>query len=242
MHRPDLSIFIVNYNTAHLLVEVFDALEQATLGIEAQIILVDNASTDNSVAIMESQYPQVQLIKNPVNLGFGRANNQCIALSNAPYVLLLNTDAFVAADSIRKTLDYMQNHNRCGLLGVKLVSRDGSLQPSCRYFPTPWNIFLGRTGLWRLFPKVPLVDDMEWDHNNHRSCDWVPGCYYLIRSSVIDEVGLFDPRYFLYYEEVDHCMAVKKACWRTPPLIRASSCSQDDSGCTPRILSICCGR
>jgi GT2 family glycosyltransferase len=107
----------------------------------------------------------------------------------------------------------MDSHPSCGVLGVKLVGEDGSLQPSCRYFPTPWNVFLASTGLKRFFPGVRLVDDMSWDHASVRECDWVPGCYYLVRREVIDRVGLFDPRYFLYCEEVDHCRAVRSAGW-----------------------------
>ena len=75
---------------------------------------------------------------------------------------------------------------KCGVLGVKLVGEDGSLQPSCRYFPTPWNVFLASTGLQRFFPRTRLVDDMSWDHASVRECDWVPGCYYLVRREVID--------------------------------------------------------
>lgn len=107
----------------------------------------------------------------------------------------------------------MDAHPKCGILGVKLLGRDGTLQPSCRYFPTPWNIFLERTGLKQIFKQAKLVDDMSWDHSLARNCDWVPGCYYLIRKEVIDQVGLFDPRYFLYYEEIDHCFATKRAGW-----------------------------
>ena len=107
----------------------------------------------------------------------------------------------------------MDAHPRCGVLGVKLVRRDGTLQPSCRYFPTPWNVFLASTGLKRFFPGTRLVDDMSWDHASVRECDWVPGCYYLVRREVIERVGLFDPRYFLYYEEVDHCRRVRQAGW-----------------------------
>jgi GT2 family glycosyltransferase len=107
----------------------------------------------------------------------------------------------------------MDAHPKCGMLGVKLLGRDGTLQPSCRYFPTVWNIFLERTNFKKFFKHTQLVDDMAWDHASVRNCDWVPGCYALIRKEVIDQVGLFDPRYFLYYEEVDHCFAAKRAGW-----------------------------
>jgi GT2 family glycosyltransferase len=125
----------------------------------------------------------------------------------------LNTDAFVDKTVIAQTLAYMDMNPKCGILGVKLIGEHGDLQPSCRYFPTPWNIFLDSTGLKGYFKNVQMVDDMDWDHNSVRSCDWVPGCYYLVRREVIDQVGLFDPLYFMYCEEVDHCFSTKKAGW-----------------------------
>ena len=151
-------------------------------------------------------------------MGFGRANNQALTRTRARYVLLLNTDAFVSPDTLTKTVEFMDAHPRCGVLGVKLVGLDGKLQPSCRYFPTPWNAFCtsNKVGIWirqRFFPRMRLVDDMDWDHASVRACDWVPGCYYMVRREVIERVGLFDPRYFLYFEEVDHCRAVRQAGW-----------------------------
>ena len=129
------------------------------------------------------------------------------------YVLLLNTDAFVSPDTLVKTISFMDQNSRCGILGVKLVGEDGSLQPSCRFFPTPWNVFVAANGLARYFPKTKLVDDMTWDHRTTRQCDWVPGCFYLVRKEVVDQIGLFDPRFFLYCEEVDHCRRARDAGW-----------------------------
>jgi N-acetylglucosaminyl-diphospho-decaprenol L-rhamnosyltransferase len=177
------------------------------------MIAIDNASRDDSVNVLRTKFPHVELIENQRNVGFGRANNQAISRAEGRYVLLLNTDAFVAPDTLQKTVAFMDDHPQFGILGVKLVGRDGSLQPCCRYFPTPWSVFLATTGLKRYFPRTRLVDDMSWDHASVRKCDWVPGCYYLVRRQVIDQVGFFDPRYFLYYEEVDHCRAVRQAGW-----------------------------
>jgi GT2 family glycosyltransferase len=209
----DLSVIIVNYNTEGLLRECIGRLRDACQGLAVNIVIVDNASRDNSVALIRSEFADCELIVNSANVGFGRANNQGLPLVRGRHVLLINTDAFVAPDSIRKTMAYMDEHPRCGILGVKLVGRDGTLQPSARYFPTPWNQFLVRTGLGGVFTGTRLVDDMDWGHDAVRDCDWVPGCYYLVRREVIDKVGLFDPRFFLYYEEVDHCFAAKKAGW-----------------------------
>jgi N-acetylglucosaminyl-diphospho-decaprenol L-rhamnosyltransferase len=206
-------VVVVSYNTVFLLDRMFAAIDAARGNLQVQIIVVDNASRDGSAAFLRTKYPNVELIENSFNIGFGRANNQAIAHAKGRYVLLLNTDAFVAPDTLSMTMEYMEANPRCGVLGVKLVGADGSLQPSCRYFPTPWNVFLQSTGLMTLSPKTRLVDDMSWDHNSIRKCDWVPGCYYLIRREVIERIGLFDPRYFLYYEEVDHCRRVREAGW-----------------------------
>jgi N-acetylglucosaminyl-diphospho-decaprenol L-rhamnosyltransferase len=209
----DLTAIIVNFNTEGLLRDAIGKLQHAAAHVSLKIAIIDNASKDNSVALIKSEFPACHLIVNDTNVGFGRANNQALSLVEGRYVLLLNTDAFVSQDTLDKTISYMDAYPRCGILGVKLVSRDGSLQPCARYFPTPWNLFLARTGLDHIFTHVQMDDDTNWDHASVRQCDWVPGCYYLVRREVIEQIGLFDPRYFLYYEEVDHCLAAKKAGW-----------------------------
>ena len=209
----DLSIILINYNTLGLLPEVLGALQSGLSKFSSQIIVVDNASRDDSVAFLQRHYPDIRLIVNEENVGFGRANNQALQLVSGRYVLLLNTDAFVSPDTLEKTIAYMDSHPQCGVLGVKLVGRDGELQPSCRYFPTPWNLFLKSTGMNRLFPWVRMMDDMSWNHASPRACDWVPGCYYLVRRELIQQIGLFDPRYFLYFEEIDHCLRAKQEGW-----------------------------
>jgi N-acetylglucosaminyl-diphospho-decaprenol L-rhamnosyltransferase len=210
----NLTALIVNYNTAHLLERCIGDLRSSAAGIDLQICILDNASRDGSVLKLSSEFSDCDLIINSSNVGFGRANNQMLDGAKGKYILLLNTDAFVAPDSLAKTMGYMDANPECGVLGVRLVGRDGELQPSCRFFPTPLNVFLSRTGLLRFFPAVRAVDDMGWNHDKVRDCDWVPGCYYLVRKEVIAQVGLFDPRFFLYFEEVDHCRAVKAAGWK----------------------------
>jgi N-acetylglucosaminyl-diphospho-decaprenol L-rhamnosyltransferase len=209
----DVSVVIVSYNTEHLLIEAVQKVKGAANGLAIECIFVDNASSDGSVALIRKEFPGDALIVNPVNVGFGRANNQAIALAKGRYILLLNTDAFVAPDTLVKTVGYMDSSPQCGILGVRLEGRDGELQPCARYFPTPVNQFLQRTGLHKVFRKVRMVDDMAWDHASVRQCDWVVGCYYLVRKELVNQIGLFDPRYFLYFEEVDHCFAAKKAGW-----------------------------
>lgn len=212
--KIDLSIVVVNYNTCHLLAELFASIARATQGLSLQVIVVDNASTDRSVEhLQKSAYP-IDLVLNQKNVGFGRANNQALPLVRGRHVLLLNTDAFVSQDTLTKTVAWMDEHPACGVLGVKLIGRDGALQPSCRYRPTVVNIFLNKTGFGKWLPFVKAVDDMTWAHDAVRECDWVPGCYFLTRREVLRTVGLFDPRFFMYYEEVDHCIRVQQAGWK----------------------------
>ena len=213
--QPDVSVLVVNYNTERLLAPMWDALMLARRALELQVIVVDNASRDGSVALLreDPRFEQAQLITNNLNVGFGRANNQCVPAAHGRYLLLLNTDAFVAPDTLETTVAYLDAHPQFGVLGVQLIGSDGKAQPSCRYFPTPWNVFLARSGLRKFFPGVQMVDDPDWDHASTRECDWVTGCYFLIRREVVDKVGLFDPRYFLYCEEVDLCRRVKQAGW-----------------------------
>lgn len=211
--NTNISVIIVNYNTGFLLEKCLRPIQNMMPGNGIEVILVDNASSDDSVERLKSNYSDFKTIFNAKNVGFGRANNQALALAKGRYVLLLNTDAFIAPDSISKTIAFMDTNPKCGVLGVRLEGRDGVLQPCCRYFPNPWNSFLHRTGLARFFRHVKMVDDMAWPHDEVRACDWVVGCYYLIRKEVIDQIGLFDPRFFLYFEEVDHCFAAKKAGW-----------------------------
>lgn len=210
---PDISVIIVSYNTIEITKIALSHLFASLHNFEMEVLIIDNDSKDHSADILRHEYPNITLIENKKNVGFGRANNQVLPYINSRYVLLLNTDAFVEPDTIAKTVQYMDANPQCGILGVKFLGRDGELQPSCRFFPTPWNIFLNRTGLNRFFKHAKMVDDMTWDHASVRDCDWVPGCYFLIRKAVIDQVGLFDPRYFLYYEEIDHCFAAKSAGW-----------------------------
>ena len=208
-----ISVILVSYNTAKMSVEALDSLFTSQGDFTLEVFVVDNASKDNSVQVIKKAYPDITLIENKENVGFGRANNQVLGFAKGEFVLLLNTDAFVQAETLQKTVQYMQAHPRCGVLGVKLLGRDGELQPSCRYFPTPFNLFASRVGLHRLLPNIKMVDDTDWNSSLTQDCDWVPGCYYLVRKSVIDQVGLFDPLFFLYSEEVDHCYATKKAGW-----------------------------
>jgi N-acetylglucosaminyl-diphospho-decaprenol L-rhamnosyltransferase len=212
---PLLTTIIVSYNTRHLLDECLATLRtaEARLSGATRTVVVDNASRDGSAEHLAARHPEVTLIRLPHNVGFGRANNAALPEVSSPYVLLLNTDAFMAPGALRAAIDHMAANPRCGVVGAHLLNRDGSSQPSARNFPTPWNVFVLYAGVGRWFPRTPGIDPAGWDPTRAGACDWVPGCFFLIRKSVIDQVGLFDPLFFLYAEEVDLCLRVKQAGW-----------------------------
>lgn len=216
-----LCVLLVNYNTRHLLDECLGKLRQALAcaadrAPASRIIVVDNASRDDSLSHLSAHHPDVEVLISTGNVGFGRANNLALTRIDSRFLLLINTDTFLSPESIDVALAHMEQHPRCGIVGVRLVGRQGELQPSCRYFPTPGNMFATRVGAYR-WPLASLwgrpVDNMAWDHASERVCDWVPGCFYLVRREVLEQVGLFDPRFFLYFEEVDHCRRTQQAGW-----------------------------
>lgn len=209
-----VDVLLVSFNSAHLLARLRRTLDEARRdGLALRLLAVDNGSTDCSASVLQHDFRCDVLIRNRENVGFGRANNQLLAHVTSEYVLLLNTDAFVAPDTIATTVRYMEEHPRCGIVGVRLTDDAGNLQPSRRSFPTPLTMFLRRIGLERAIPVRGARHDIEQDHGCVAECDWVPGCYYMVRRALLQEIGLFDRRFFLYYEEVDHCRRARAAGW-----------------------------
>jgi hypothetical protein len=212
-----VSVIIVSYNTRDLLRE---CLRDVTAGLKQfanEIFVVDNVSRDGSAEMVKAEFPYVRLVRADVNLGFAAANNRALELARGRYVILLNSDAFPGAEALRRAVEHMENEPEVGIGGARLVGRDGSLQPSARMFPSPLNDLLTLTGLAARFPKSRFLGrpDRSWA-NSHDAADvdWVPGAFSIVRRSVLDEIGHFDERFFLYYEEVDLCRRVKQAGYR----------------------------
>lgn len=211
----DVFVILVSYNTAGLLHRCIDHLRGASAGLRVSVVIVDNASCDDSVALLKRDFTDCKVIENGVNVGFGCANNQALPGCNAPFVLLLNPDAYVSIDALHRCLRHMSEQARCGVLGLRLVDEAGRGNSSIRDFPNAWRSFTVNTGLVRHKPN----DLARAQGADFVDCDWVTGCFYLVRRTTIEEVGLFDPRYFLYFEEVDHCRAVHRAGWKVQCLL-----------------------
>ncbi|TVQ37786.1 MAG: glycosyltransferase family 2 protein [Wenzhouxiangella sp.] len=213
---PQASLIMLSFNTRELLRRSLAQLIDAAKGIDAEIIVVDNASHDGSAAMIETEFPQVRLVKAPQNLGFAGGNNLGARHAHGDYLVLVNSDAFVEAGTLATGLARMRQQPQVGLAGGLLIGKDGQPEPSARRFPSPLNDLLSITGLAARFPGSRLFGrfDRTWaDPQQAAEVDWVPGAFCIIRREAIKENGLFDERYFLYYEEVDLCRQLRKTGW-----------------------------
>ena len=207
----DLSIIVVAYNVKELCDECFRAIRASNDTLRKEILFVDNGSVDGTADYVAEHFPEVTLIRSPTNLGFIRANNLAYKRARGKYILMLNSDAFVCENTLQDTVNFMRQHPETGVVGVRLVGRDGVLQPSARYFPTPFKSFLNRIGLLGKVPFVGPLDDLTWDHKSVRDCDWVVGCYLLTRKDLVDTMGFFlREDFFMYNDDNDLCFRIKK--------------------------------
>ncbi len=213
---PDVSMVLVSYNTRQLLRECLQTVF-AQKGVSMEVFVVDNASRDGSVDMVNEEFPQVTLICSAANLGFAAANNRAFVQAKGRYVVMLNTDAFLRPGDLARAVELMDCNPSAGLAGARLVGRDGEDQPSARQFPSITNDLLVLTGLSSRFPSSRFFGkaDRTWaDPAQPAEVDWVPGAFSIIRRSVLEAVGHFDERFFLYYEEVDLCRRIIAAGWK----------------------------
>jgi hypothetical protein len=214
---PDVSVLIVSFNTARRLSECLYSLRAQTGAVVFEIIVVDNASRDGSADRVESEFPEVKLVRSAANLGFGNGNNRALQEAEGRYLVLLNSDALLPPDCLQQALAHMQADPQTGMGGGRLLAPDGSWQPSARRFPTLLDEFLNLSGLAAKFPKSRFFGrfDRTWaDPDIPAEVDWVPGAFAIIRRDLIEQIGFFDPRFFLYYEEVDLCKRIKQAGYK----------------------------
>lgn len=215
--KPEVSVVVVSFNTCDLLRDCLRDLYGQLGSISAEVFVVDNASSDGSAAMVSEEFPQVHLIASRINLGFAAANNLAIARTSAPYIVLLNSDAFVKPGALDRILEHMDKNSSVALGGARLVGPNNSWQPSGRLFPSPLNDFLALSGLSARFARSRFFGrfDRTWASCDEAAdVDWVPGAFSIIRRSVLETVGVFDERFFLYYEEVDLCRRIKAAGYR----------------------------
>jgi len=216
MKPIDVSIVLVNWNTREFLCGCLDSLYESKPISSFEIIVVDNASSDGSVEMVKSRFPGVEVIANKVNRGFASANNQGISVSKGRYVLLLNSDTEVLADSIDKVVAFADAHKRAAVVGCRVLYGDMTLQPTCFMFPSILNMLLSASYLYKLFRGSRFFGREQmswWDRDDVRPVDVVTGCFMLVRGRAIRQVGLLDEQFFMYAEEADWCYRFKQAGW-----------------------------
>jgi len=212
-----LSVIIVSYNTEKILKKALKKVYSQKDFKGFEVIVVDNNSKDGSCAMVEKEFPQVKLIRSSVNGGFAAGNNLGIDEASGNYILLLNSDAFIFNDTFKESVNYMDANPRAGIMGAQLVCDDGSPQPSARSLPTPMQKLRVLSGFDTRYPKEETYFNYykanETNRPKPQKTGWVPGTYFLIRREVIDEIGVLDDKFFMYYEEVDYCYRAQKAGW-----------------------------
>jgi N-acetylglucosaminyl-diphospho-decaprenol L-rhamnosyltransferase len=222
----DLSVIIVSHNTRELLALCLDSLftNLASSALGYEVIVVDNASRDRSVEMVQKRFPQVQLLANEDNLGFAAANNQGLKVSKGNYLLLLNPDTLVQGEALQPMLQFLVSHPRVGMVGPTLLYPDGRLQHSAFSFPTLAMIFLDFFPLsYRLinsrfngrYPKA------LYEAGEPFPVDHPLGAAMMVRREAVDQVGPLDEGFFMYCEEIDWCMRMKKTGWEIFCLPRA---------------------
>ena len=213
----DLSIVLVNLNAADYLVECLRSIRANPPPYNCEIVVVDNGSNDDSGVRVRSEFPEALFISNSRNEGFARASNRGLQEAKGRYVLLLNPDTIVHPGALGNLVSYARANPMIGILGPRVLNRDGTLQKQCRRsFPTPWVIFTYYSGLARLFPKSRLfaryLRGYEDDLQAHQ-VDAVSGAAMLIRHETIEQIGVLDETYFAYGEDLDYCFRAKQANW-----------------------------
>jgi GT2 family glycosyltransferase len=211
----EISIVTVSFNGREYLRRCLRSLLEHTRGLEYEVVVVDNASQDGSADMVAEEFPSVRLLRRPSNAGLSTALNQGIRLSGGEMTVLLNPDVELRDNPFPAMARYLRDHPEVGILGPRILDDDGSLQLSCRQFPTFSVVFFNRYSLLtRLLPRNPfsiryLMTD--FDHSGTAEVDWLSLACWMAPRRLFDEVGFLDEGYFLYNEDVDFCQRVHRA-------------------------------
>lgn len=217
----DVSIIIVNWNTRELLRLCLSSVIKHTKVVNYEIVVVDNASQDGSCEMLEAELPQVRIHCNTRNEGFSFGCNEGMRMARGRYFLLLNSDTILIEDAVSKMVAFMDRHQDIGISGCALLNEDGSLQPSCAWFPTPFSAITQGLKIWDKLKHI-FQDNPDFaspflsytQHQRQNDVDWIAGAFMLVRRQVAEQVSMLDETIFFYNEEVDWCYRMKQAGWR----------------------------
>lgn len=218
MVSRSLDILIVNYNSAGVLKRCIQSIESNRDSFAIRVFVWDNHSSER-VDSVAREFPNVNLTVSPRNIGFSAGINALFKKSQAPYVVVLNPDCIVKQGLFKLSLDFFRDHPDVGVLGPKILNDDGTVQGSARSFPTPLTSIFGRNSpIARIFPNNSItranILTFDSDGRTPMEVDWVSGACMVIRRDVMQAVGAFDERFFLYWEDTDLCRRIRDAGWK----------------------------
>lgn len=209
-----VSVIILNYNVRYFLELCLQSVEKALVGLDGEIIVVDNNSTDDSCAMVREKFPKVKLIENNENLGFPKGNNIGVAQAKGEYVYILNPDTVIAEDTLVKLLEFITHTPKVGLVGCKMIDGKGKFLPeSKRGVPTPWVAFTKIFGFYKIFPKWKLFNQYYLNHipeSRTYKVEVLTGANMLLKRSLYLKVGGFDEGCFMYSDDIDLSYTVKQ--------------------------------
>lgn len=212
-----LSIIIVTKNSASFIPECVNSILSQHTSFPVEVIVVDNASTDGIIELLEHRYPQISIIKNVDNRGFDAANNQAIRSSSGNIILLLNPDTRLEPGALEALVQYIFHREDVAAVGPKILNADGTLQRTGVSFPSLWNTFVEIFFLDLLFPRSRVFGRhrrLYEDPDAAYEVDYVQGSCLLLKRNALEEVGFLDEDYFMYFDEADLCCRLKRRGWR----------------------------
>lgn len=214
----DLSVIIVSYNTKELLADCLGSIAAAEKPQTIEIIVVDNASSDQTVDYVRKKFPEVKLIANKKNVGFSKANNQALKKAKGKYILILNPDTKIMSNTLDLLLKFMQNHKDVAVATCRVELPNGQLDKDCRrHFPTPWRAFTHFSNLSTVFSKSKIFDQYQMGYISESTLHEIDSCvgaFMFVRSQAIKKVGLLDEDFFFYGEDLDWCYRAKLAGYK----------------------------
>ena len=213
----DISVIIVSWNALSYLRNCLASLRETSGAVVREIIVVDNASTDGSPAMVAAEFPEAILIRSSQNLGFARANNLGFQHATGSLLALINSDVLVHPECLQRLSAFLETHPGVGLVGPKVIGGDGQLQRSCRRLPNVWNTVCRVFALDSALPRWRLFSGREmrhWDHDSQAEVECLSGCFWVARRAAVEKIGVLDERFFFYAEDVDWCKRYWDGGWK----------------------------
>lgn len=213
----DISIVVISWNMRAMLADLLGSIVRHTKGVTYEVIVVDNCSADGTAEMVQTSFPEIRLIRNPVNRGVSAARNQGFRVATGRYVLTLDADMILTENSVEKLVRFMDRTPDAGISGCRLVFPDGTLQPSARRFPTPLSFVMRRLDFLKHVRNGRVLRNhemAEWDRSDTRSVDYVIGACQMIRRTAMKAVGELDEHIFYGPEDVDYCLRMAGKGWK----------------------------